>query len=261
MTALTVPSNSEPITLVLRHRTYYALVPKASRLDPSTFPDSPYAAELQRETSKLRFQAPLEEEYLRARLLSSRTLVRIACVFAIVLTCARSIEQLYERAADLSTLIGLALVIGSSIALAGIAWSPSFERLYPYWGRLLVPLRNSLIAVEVAAAATHGQPEMLMALPITLIGAFFFLGLPFRVSLFCCAATVAAYVAAATWFGLTPIVALHFVRSPARRRCGLSHCRLASREGLSTVVSRRPTHRRARPTRSADGDEESPDVR
>ncbi len=186
-------------------------VAKVSRLDLSTFPDSPYAAELQRESSKLRFNAPLEEEYLRARLLSSRTLVRIACVFAIVLTLARSIELIFEKAVSLPMLIELALIIGSSLALAAIAWSPplTFERLYPFWARILVPLRNSLIAVQIARSATHGQPEMLMALPITLIGAFFFLGLPFRASLCVCALTVAAYVAATTAFGLAPIVALH----------------------------------------------------
>ena len=150
-------------------------VAKVSRLDLSTFPDSPYAAELQRESSKLRFSAPLEGEYLRARLLSSRTLIRIACVFAIVLTLTRSIELFLQKAVGLPMLIELALVIVSSIALAAIAWGPAYERLYPFWGRILVPLRNSLIAVQIARSATHGQPEMLMALPITLIGAFFFL--------------------------------------------------------------------------------------
>jgi diguanylate cyclase (GGDEF)-like protein len=184
-------------------------VAKVSRLDLSTFPDSPYAAELQRESSKLRFSAPLEGEYLRARLLSSRTLIRIACVFAIVLTLTRSIELFLQKAVGLPMLIELALVIVSSIALAAIAWGPAFERLYPFWGRILVPLRNSLIAVQIARSATHGQPEMLMALPITLIGAFFFLGLPFRASLFVCGVTVAAYVAAATSFGLPQVVALH----------------------------------------------------
>jgi len=184
-------------------------VAKAPKLDLSTFPNSPYAAELQRESSKLRFNAPLEGEYLRARLLSSRTLIRIACVFAIVLTLARSIELFLERAVGLPIAIELALVIVSSIALAAIAWSPAFERLYPFWARILVPLRNSLIAVQLARSAAHGQPEMLMALPITLIGAFFFLGLPFRASLFVCAVTAAAYVAAVTSFGLPLVVALH----------------------------------------------------
>jgi len=184
-------------------------VATVSRLDLSTFPDSPYAAELQRDPSKLRFSAPLEEEYRRVRTLGSRTLIRVACAFAIVMTLARCFEQVHAKTADLATLIELALVIGSSIALGVIAWSPAFERLYPTWAPILVPLRNSLIAIQIARAATHGQPEMLMALPITLIGGFFFLGLPFRSSLLVCGATVAAYVAAATAFALPLVVAVH----------------------------------------------------
>jgi diguanylate cyclase (GGDEF)-like protein len=48
-----------------------------------------------------------------------------------------------------------------------------------------------------------------MALPITLIGGFFFLGLPLRSALFVCGVTVAAYVAAATAFALPITIALH----------------------------------------------------
>jgi diguanylate cyclase (GGDEF)-like protein len=184
-------------------------VATVSRLDLSTFPDSPYAAELQGSPGKLRFSPPLEAEYRRDRLLSSRTLVRLACVFSIVLALARSVEQFYDSGRDFTILSELALFIGSSVALGWIAWSPSFERLYPFWAKILVPLRNSLLAVQIAAAATHGQPEMLMALPIALIGALFFLGLPFHASVFCCAVTVVAYVAAATSFELAPVVALH----------------------------------------------------
>jgi diguanylate cyclase (GGDEF)-like protein len=184
-------------------------VATVSRLDLSTFPDSPYAAELQGSPGKLRFSPPLEAEYRRDRLLSSRTLVRLACVFSIVLALARSVEQFYDSGRDFTILSELALFIGSSVALGWIAWSPSFERLYPFWAKILVPLRNSLLAVQIAAAATHGQPEMLMALPIALIGALFFLGLPFHASVFCCAVTVVAYVVAATSFELAPVVALH----------------------------------------------------
>jgi diguanylate cyclase (GGDEF)-like protein len=184
-------------------------VATVSRLDLSTFPDSPYAAELQGRPGKLRFSPLLEAEYRRDRLLSNRTLIRVACVVAIMLALTRSVEQLYEGGRDFAILSELALFIGSSVALGWIAWSSSFERLYPYWARILVPLRNSLLAVQAAAAATHGQPEMLMALPIALMGALFFLGLPFRESVFCSLVTVAAYAAAATSFNLAPAVALH----------------------------------------------------
>ena len=179
-----------------------------SRLDLSTFPDSPYAAEL-RGCSKLRFRPQLEAQYLQSRLLDSRTLIRIACVLATVLAIGRAIEQLYRNTWDVAALIVLTLVVASSIALAVVAWSPAFERIYPIWARILVPLRNSLMAAQIAAAAASGQTEMLMALPTMLIGALFFLGLPWRAALFSCTATVASYVAAATLFDLPTLVAFH----------------------------------------------------
>jgi diguanylate cyclase (GGDEF)-like protein len=49
---------------------------------------------------------------------------------------------------------------------------------------------------------------MLMALSITVIGPFFFLGLQFRTALFCCALTVASYVIFTILFGLALPIAL-----------------------------------------------------
>jgi diguanylate cyclase (GGDEF)-like protein len=182
----------------------------ASRLDLSTFPDSPYVAELQRDPSKLRFSGPqLEAEYLRSQLLRSRKLIRVACAFAVALTTARGAELLYGNTWDARLLTELFLVIASSIALVSIAWSSAFERLYPKWARIIVPLKNSILAIQIAATAAHGQPEMLMALPITLIGQFFFLGLPCLVALVCCGVTVTTYVTAATLLHLPPMVAFH----------------------------------------------------
>jgi diguanylate cyclase (GGDEF)-like protein len=185
-------------------------VTMVSRLDLSTFPDSPYAAELQRDSAKLCFFQPqLEAEFLRSRLMSSRTLIRVACVCAAALTTARGVEQLYAKTGDLRLLIEFVLVIASSIVLAWIAWSPGFERLYPRWAPILVPLRNSIVAIQVAAAAARGESELLMALPITLMGALFFLGLSCRAALVCCGLTVATYAIAATWLHLPQAIALH----------------------------------------------------
>ena len=179
-------------------------------MDLTTFPDSPYAAELQRDSSRFGFVQPqLEAEYLQSRLMSSRTLVRVACVFAAALAAARGAEQLHANTWDFRLLIEFVLVIASSIVLAWIAWSPAFERLYPQWARILVPLRNSIIAIQVAGAAARGESELLMALPITLIGALFFLGLSCRAALVCCAVTVVAYCVAASWLHLPQIIALH----------------------------------------------------
>lgn len=180
-----------------------------SRLDLSTFPDSPYAAELHRQSPWLRFVPPLEAEYLRSRLLSDRTLIRVACVFSALLTFARGVEDVYSNTWDLTIVIGLVLVMTSSVTLAWVAWSRSFERLYPSWAGVLIPTRNSLLAIQIAAAAAHGQPEMLMALPIILVGPFFFLGLPLRGSLWCCALTVTSYAFAATVIGVPSMVAYH----------------------------------------------------
>jgi diguanylate cyclase (GGDEF)-like protein len=71
----------------------------------------------------------------------------------------------------------------------------------------VVPVRNALIAIQIASAAARGQVEMLIALPITFIGPFFFLGLPLPISLICAATTAITYVIAATMFGLPAGVA------------------------------------------------------
>jgi diguanylate cyclase (GGDEF)-like protein len=184
-------------------------VATAPRLDLSTFPDSPYAAQLHRESPWLRFAPPLEAEYLRSRLLSDRTLIGVACGFSALLTLARAVEDVYSNTQDLTIVIGLVLVMTSSIALAWVAWSRAFERLYPHLAGALIPTRNSLVAIQIAAAAAHGQPEMLMAMPIILIGPFFFMGLPLRASLWCCALTVGSYVVAATVIGVPTMVAYH----------------------------------------------------
>jgi diguanylate cyclase (GGDEF)-like protein len=203
------PQSSEQVTLELVNKTYYGAVATVSRLDLSTFPDSPYAAELQRDSSKLRFSPKLEAEYSRARLLSSRTLVRVVCLSAAALGVFRGFEELSGTTQILRLVVDLGLAVGGSVALAWIAWSKSFERVYPRWARIVVPLRNSILVAHIAAAASHGQPEILMAVPIILIGPFFFLGLAWRASLFCCAATVASYILSSVFFGMPEPIAIH----------------------------------------------------
>jgi diguanylate cyclase (GGDEF)-like protein len=205
-------------------RTYYPQVTPAPRLDLSTFPDSPYAAELQRDSPKMRFGSQLEADYLRTRLLESRTLIRVACAFTALLTLVRLVQQVYEGLWDAALLADSLLVIAGSIALTVLAWSRHFERLYPKWARIVIPLRNSIIAAHIARAAAHGQPEMLMVLPIILIGPFFFLGLPLRTTLVCSAVTVATYIGSATLFGMPHAVS---VRSDVFLFGGLTACIIA----------------------------------
>lgn len=181
---------------------------KAPRLDLSTYPDSPYAAELQRASPHMRFAPTLEALYLRCRLLDSRTLIRVASILTILLSALRTAEQAYEGLGGDVLVLHFSFVVTASLILAGIAWSPQFERLYPGWAQIIIPVRNAIIAAQVAHAVAHGQPEMLIVLPITFIGPFFFLGLPLRASLVCCAATAAAYVIFASMYGVSAQVAL-----------------------------------------------------
>jgi diguanylate cyclase (GGDEF)-like protein len=156
----------------------------------------------------MRFAPALETRYLRERLLESRTLIRVASACGVALASLRAIEEAVERTWIPVLWVGLILVIASSIFLAVVSWGPHFERLYPKWSMLIVPARNALIAAQVAAAAARGQTEMLIVMPITFIGPFFFLGLPLRTSLVCTAITSISYLGCVTLFGLPPEVAL-----------------------------------------------------
>ena len=164
--------------------------------------------ELQR-SSTLRFAQPLEREYSQARLATTRTLIRVACILSVLLTVSRGIERLHSHSLTTSSLIQVSAVLVCALVLAGLAWGTSFTRAYPKWSVVLVPIKNSLIALQIAGATASGQAEMLMALPIVLIGSFFFLGLSFRASLLCCVTTILTYIVASTEFDVPPATALH----------------------------------------------------
>ncbi|HEY6645371.1 diguanylate cyclase [Povalibacter sp.] len=174
---------------------------------PDDLPDSPYAAEL-RTGAKARFSPGLESEYLRSRLLENRTLIRVVCALAAVLVILRGVERILAGDVDVVLLMGSSFVVPSSLLLAWIAWSPDFERQFLPWARVVVPIRNAVGAAFIARTAAQGQPEMLMVLPIILIGPFFFLGLGFRPALMAGILTVAAFVASALFVQLAQPVAL-----------------------------------------------------
>lgn len=197
-----------------------------SQLNLSGFPDSPYAAELQRGCSNLRFGRQLEQEYVRAHLLDNRILIRAACTLATLLAFGRGVEQLVAGTERIGSLIAVGFVMAASLLLTAIAWSPAFERLFLPCARVVVPARNALVAACTAAAAAHGQLEMLMVLPILLIGPFFFLGLRFHTALLSGVLTAASFVAHTILFGLAWPVAL---RSWFFLLMGLVACAVAAR--------------------------------
>jgi diguanylate cyclase (GGDEF)-like protein len=192
----------------------------------SAFPNSPYAAELQRGAASRRFSPKFEAEYVRAHLLGNRTLVRAACALAVVLAALRGAEQFFGGSWDQAQLLGIPLVLTSSIALAAIAWSRAFERFYSPLAQIVVPIRNSIAAVCIAQAAAQSEPEMLMVLPLMVLGPFFFLGLRFRVALLTVVLTIVSFIVSAAVFELALPVAL---RSSAFVLMAAVACAIAAR--------------------------------
>jgi diguanylate cyclase (GGDEF)-like protein len=174
----------------------------------SAFPNSPYAAELERGAASHRFSPMFEAQYIRARLAGNRTLIRVACAFAVLLPAARGTEHTLGGSWDQAYPIPVTLVLTASIALAAIAWSRSFDRFYLPVAQILIPIRNSIAAAIVAGAAAHGQLELLMVLPLMVLGPFFFLGLSFRAALVSVVLTVASFIVSAAVFELALPVAL-----------------------------------------------------
>lgn len=179
-----------------------------SQLTLDALPDSPYAAELQHGGARQRFSSRLESEYVHARLVDNRIIIRLACALAAVLVVLRCMELILSVELDVLLQMGVSIVVASSLLLTWIAWSPDFERQFLPWARVVVPVRNAIAAAFIARAAAQGQPEMLMALPIILIGPFFFLGLGSRSALLIGVLTVTSFAGSALLFHLAQPLAL-----------------------------------------------------
>jgi diguanylate cyclase (GGDEF)-like protein len=173
-------------------------------ISPSAFADAAFAATPGRGRSQLRFDPALERQYARERLIRSRALILVTCVVASLAAILRGAELLVTNGWGLIGPIGLPIVIVSSLALTALAASPSFEHRYLPWARFAVPIRNIIVAAHIAAAARYGHLEMLMILPLALIGPFFFMGFSFRLGLLCGVLTSASFVVNAVIVELPP---------------------------------------------------------
>lgn len=193
---------------------------------PSAFRDARLTAGPHHGNSNLRFDPALEAEYVRSYLTNSRTLVLVASIAATLLAILRGTERVLVAGWDSIHALELAFCFLGSIALVAIAWSSMFERVYLPWARIIVPARNIICAWYVIAAVSAGQYEMLMVMPLALIGPFFFLGFTFRMGLICGVLTSATFIAHAMIIGLaTPLA----VRSSVLVILGLVACAVAAR--------------------------------
>jgi diguanylate cyclase (GGDEF)-like protein len=147
-----------------------------------------------------RFNAQLETEFSRQQLAENRTLIRVTSLLAIVLGVPRGVEQIVLGAWTQLQLAQFAAVLASSLVLAALAWGPWFQRAYLTVAQVLVPLRNSLVALTVAGVAARGQMEALMLLPLLVIGPFLVFGLRFNAAATGVAVTLVVYAIACAQF-------------------------------------------------------------
>jgi diguanylate cyclase (GGDEF)-like protein len=171
--------------------------------------DSPYAAELRRARPATYFAPAMEADYVRTFLRDNRTLVRLSCTLAVLLIALRGFEVLIGSTGGQSA-GGVFLAVGAaSVALVWLAWSRNYERHYLPWAQILLPARNGLIAVQLVRVVAHGQLDVVMLLPLLLIGPFYFMGLRYRTALLIVSLTGACMLGAGVAFHLPGRIAFH----------------------------------------------------
>jgi diguanylate cyclase (GGDEF)-like protein len=158
--------------------------------------------ELYRGCIEGRFNSELEAEFVRARLRDTQTLIRVACVFSVLISAARDIEQLILVHMDDLLLASFAFILASSLILTAVSFSTWFEKVYLPVAHVLVPARNVVVAAYIGHAAAQGQLEMLMLLPVLLLGPMFLMGFRFRAAVLCAAPTAIVFVLSAVYFHL-----------------------------------------------------------
>ena len=171
--------------------------------------DSPYAAELRKARPAARFAPAMEADYLRVFLRDNLTLVRLSCTLAVLLIVLRGLEVLIGGSVTSSSPAVFVGVSACSLILFGLAWNRGYERHYLPWAQILIPVRNSAIAAQLVRVAAHGQLDVLMLLPLLLLGPFYFMGLRYRTALFVVLLTGASMLAAAIACHLPSTIAFH----------------------------------------------------
>jgi diguanylate cyclase (GGDEF)-like protein len=171
--------------------------------------DSPYAAELRKPRPSSRFAPAMEADYVRSFLRENCTLVRLSCTLAVLLIALRGFEALVGSTGGQSSGAAFLAVSVASLVLAWLAWSRGYERRYLPWARILIPARNCIIAVQLVRVLAHGQLDVVMLLPLLLIGPFYFMGLQYRTALLIVSLTGLCMIGAAAAFHLAAITAFH----------------------------------------------------
>lgn len=165
-----------------------------SALNLESFPNSPYARELRQKLTRLRFTPEVESGFKAAHLRHARgrirawhTTVLAVLLFAVVpslLTASSADPGVFAGAWNrINSELLLALVIMGTLsrtALAVVAWSPWFERIYPRIAFPLVVICHGSWALMCSGEILTSHPEYLAPLVADTFAAYFFSGLLFR---------------------------------------------------------------------------------
>lgn len=161
--------------------------------DFTSLPDSRYASERRRIDQGRPFSSEFEVEFLAARLLKDRTLIRASACLALLIAASRLIIQGTTGVAHGLLLFELCFVGAGCIAMLWLSFGPLFERHYLRWAEIIVPVRNTMAAAHFAVAVAVGRIELLMVAPMLVMGPFFFSGLRYRVALGCGVMALSAF--------------------------------------------------------------------
>lgn len=228
-------------------------------LNLDNFPDSPYAAELRRGVSGLRFQRALEIEYSAAHLQRVRLRVRIWFALTAILATLFAIDAVRRTGpSSVLSILHMGLLVPCTLTLVWLVSGRQYQRYFMPAARVLVTLFCVLIAVFIANGLADGRFEQLAGLAVNLIGVFFFAGLMFRQALLTTAFMVVTFFAAAVAVHLPTellvksmvvvvltaaigAVVYHDVEQSYRTAFleGALVKQLAARDGLSGLMNRR----------------------
>jgi diguanylate cyclase (GGDEF)-like protein len=186
-----------------------AIAKMFTEINPSDYPDSPYADELQREHADLRFDAPLEAEYTPIHLRRSRLRVRVWFVMVLItrvlVMCA---EARSSGLASPHFLVQLLVLIPSTSVLVWLSWSAHFEGWYLRIAPYLLPPFYAVIAAAVVHAITRGSFEQFAALSVAQVAVYLLAGLKFREALITNLCLMASFQLAADAMHMQPAILL-----------------------------------------------------
>jgi diguanylate cyclase (GGDEF)-like protein len=167
---------------------------------------SPYAAELQTGVKQLRFDAPVEAEFIGMYLSRVRAHVRCWQVLVLLLPLCASALYLQMQGAQQPT-PAVWTCFGVQIALSGLltwlAFSARYERWYLPTARIAIPLRIAAFSWVIASVVQYAGSGTAV-LTTNLFGLFFFSGLQFRSALIASLTALVSFALAAYVYSMPP---------------------------------------------------------